>query len=437
MSMRVALWNGVGKFATVEQWATRGATVGTNVFNADGTLYVPATPAAAGETRLLWDLVLDIPANVLAVAALAGDGLVRKSGAAWSAVDLLAGDGIAIGADGLTIHALDPLSVYVTDPDGNYLTDPDGGLLQSEGPSTTNLPEGTNLYYTPERADERVAAGITALKAEADPFPQYTTAAEATAASPIQSVNGETGAVSLSAADVGADPSGTAAALVPKGYIDGLTMRWVSGSQVNVTSGAAYLESGGILHAAADIVKSGLSLAASSWHHLYLYSNAGTPDIEVSTTAPAAPFRGTARSKTGDSTRRYIGSVRTDGAGAIWEFQHAGDRVTYLENIDVLPFRVVVAGSSTIPATVSNADSCPETATAVSIFGFNASGVNHLKLSAADGPTLPGGFMAFVPASTAMLVDRMPLNAAREYVYAYDDAGGSCFLYAAGYFFER
>ena len=72
--------------------------------------------------------------------------------------------------------------------------------------------------YTPAQvgADPAgtAAAAVAAHEAAPDPHPQYTTAAEAAAAAPVQSVNGETGTVILDAGDVGADPTGTAAAAV-------------------------------------------------------------------------------------------------------------------------------------------------------------------------------------------------------------------------------
>lgn len=77
---------------------------------------------------------------------------------------------------------------------------------------------GTQLAST--ISDFNIAAGgvadaaVAAHEADPDPHPQYTTAAEAAAAAPVQSVNGETGAVVLSATDVGADAAGTAAAAV-------------------------------------------------------------------------------------------------------------------------------------------------------------------------------------------------------------------------------
>lgn len=58
------------------------------------------------------------------------------------------------------------------------------------------------------------ASAVSAHEAATDPHPQYTTAAEAAAAAPVQSVNGKDGAVVLTAEDVGADPTGTAAQAV-------------------------------------------------------------------------------------------------------------------------------------------------------------------------------------------------------------------------------
>ncbi|WP_293705567.1 tail fiber domain-containing protein [Stenotrophomonas sp. UBA7606] len=58
------------------------------------------------------------------------------------------------------------------------------------------------------------AAAVAAHVLAADPHPQYTTEAEAAAAAPVQSVNGETGGVVLDASDVGADPVGSASSAV-------------------------------------------------------------------------------------------------------------------------------------------------------------------------------------------------------------------------------
>lgn len=110
-----------------------------------------------------------------------------------------------------------------------FTRDDYGRVSGTESATTDDLPEGaTNLYHTDERAQDAVGAAIAAGTgdgvtlsyddagnkinatntdkgsvavashvAAADPHPQYTTAAEAAAAAPVQSVNGQTGAVVL------------------------------------------------------------------------------------------------------------------------------------------------------------------------------------------------------------------------------------------------
>ena len=95
-------------------------------------------------------------------------------------------------------------------------------------------------------------------------------------------------------------------------------MQWVSATAITVTSGSAFVPSlNKCLPVPNAIALTGLVLAASTFYHVYLYSNAGVPAIEVVTTAPASPYNGTARAKTGDTSRRYVGSVLTDASGNI------------------------------------------------------------------------------------------------------------------------
>lgn len=85
----------------------------------------------------------------------------------------------------------------------------------SNGGSKISLSAGTHRvflaadadYFDSIVTDADVAQAISDHEAEADPHPQYTTTAEASAAAPVQSVNGETGTVLLDAGDVGATPS--------------------------------------------------------------------------------------------------------------------------------------------------------------------------------------------------------------------------------------
>lgn len=156
--VRVQLWGKPQGYATVDPAATEGATLGVNLFWPNGTLVVPddLAPTSAGSDGSggdgqpsgdpsLWELVVNVPANVQAVAGLSTAGFVRRDGAgAWSASPIVNAD--LSGAD------------------------------------TSGLAEGTNLYYTDARADARVAAGIATHEAAADPHPQYLTQPEGDAA---------------------------------------------------------------------------------------------------------------------------------------------------------------------------------------------------------------------------------------------------------------
>lgn len=139
-----------------------------------------------------------------------------------------------------------------------------------------------------------------------------------------------------------------ALALPDPGYISGLKMAWVSGTQVTVGTGAAYIQSAGsILQVPTAITVTCSGLTASTFYHLYLWNNAGTPSIEYSTTAPASPYFGTASSKTGDTSRRYVGSVLTDSGSNVYGFAHAGNDVFYEAPIAGSPFAVAI---STFPS---------------------------------------------------------------------------------------
>lgn len=151
-----------------------------------------------------------------------------------------------------------------------------------------------------------------------------------------------------------------------KGHIDGLKMLWVGTNAITVTNGEAYIEgSSGVLAFSSSVAVTGISLGNNVWGHVYAYSNAGTPAIEIVTAAPAAPYSGTARSKTGDTSRRYIGSVRTNGSGQIYKFTMVGTRITYLLDVTASPFRVLSNGTATAWTSFSYSAVVPVTSTQV------------------------------------------------------------------------
>lgn len=123
-----------GKVASIEDGATMGATIGSTLYFADGTVATLAALAAAlgtsstpttpsiGLARTLWSLIQEIPENIVEAAALNTAGLVtRQSSGDWitraiavASTDRLTitnGDGDA-GAPTLDLADLEGLSLW-------------------------------------------------------------------------------------------------------------------------------------------------------------------------------------------------------------------------------------------------------------------------------------------------------------------------------------
>jgi hypothetical protein len=145
------------------------------------------------------------------------------------------------------------------------------------------------------------------------------------------------------------------------GFIEGLYLTWVSATSISLGTGAAYSpNTGRILQVLTPITISGLSLAANSWYYVYLYENAGAPAVEVVATVPAAPYNGTARMKTGDSNRRYMGAIKTNASGQIFQFQHdSSNWMQWLSAANAAPFRVLNGGVHTTPVAFSLSAAVP------------------------------------------------------------------------------
>lgn len=238
--------------------------------------------------------------------------------------------------------------------------------------------------------------------------------------------------------------SASAATISTSGHINGLGMLWDSATSVSFYSGTVAIQSlGSLLTFPSMITKAGLVLSASTFYHCYAYSNAGTPDIEIVTTAPAAPYNGTARSKAGDTSRRYVGSILTNSTSQILNFKHIAQpgTVLYRNRQDLAPFRPLAAGSAIVETPVSLAGCIPLTAAAaqVRLFNNNTSVATFFSTSddSAAGPpssgiaAVPGGGNAYIP---------FPVDSAQAITYwnqTAPTAGQGAFVDVYGYYFER
>jgi len=225
---------------------------------------------------------------------------------------------------------------------------------------------------------------------------------------------------------------------IPAGYIDGLKMEYVAAGQMRFTSGSAYIPSLGRVLTLPSALTKTLTLAANTWYHNFLYSNAGTTDVETVTTLPDTPYSGTARAKTGDTSRRYIGSFRTNASGAIFKFMQSGVSVAYLEDTNAAPFLVLSAGTATTTTSVSAANVAPVTATSIKGTILNAAtNAAYVRISNSDGPSASAGYITLSSPNGVTVTD-IPLNSSQAYTYAYDVAPtGATYHRVFGYSYER
>ena len=103
------------KYTKVDDEATKGATIGKDVLNADGTLYDPSAPTTTpgggssttpAITVTIWRFIREIPANIVSLAALSTIGFATRisAGGAWATrvitgtagrITVADGDGVA------------------------------------------------------------------------------------------------------------------------------------------------------------------------------------------------------------------------------------------------------------------------------------------------------------------------------------------------------
>lgn len=129
---RVALFGRTNASVVIRDTeATAGAVFGVNLVWPDGSLVTQEDFVGGGEaqspsdTIVYWRTIQEVPPNVQQVAGLSVSGFVRRgSDGSWTAAP-------------------------ITNPD-------------LSGASTSGLAEGSNLYFTPERAQDAVGAAIAA-----------------------------------------------------------------------------------------------------------------------------------------------------------------------------------------------------------------------------------------------------------------------------------
>jgi hypothetical protein len=212
-------------------------------------------------------------------------------------------------------------------------------------------------------------------------------------------------------------------------YKTGLKISFVSTTQISVGTGEAWINNEVLTVASA--LTSGAITAADDLYHVYLYNNSGTVAIEVSTTDPAStPYFGTAYTKNGDTTRRYLGSILTTAAGGVQIFQHNPETGLMIYSTTAAPRRVLNNGGATTKTAQSVAAVAPPTAIAVQIIPIN----NNATYAMSMVDTNDSVFMVISAGSTRAPTP-IGLDGVNLY-YKMAGAGNGAFIDIAGYFFQ-
>jgi hypothetical protein len=224
--------------------------------------------------------------------------------------------------------------------------------------------------------------------------------------------------------------------------IEGLRVIWNSATSITVDTGSVFAENGDFIDVTSALVKSSLSLSADTWYHVYVYLNSGVPAAEVVTTAPVA-WKGTAYSKTGDTSRRYVGSIKTDGGGNVYEFEHNPfDNFMLYRNVQFAasPFRVLSSGTASTATAVDVSGIVPVTGTFIYIrptsTGDQVFYVGHNSSLSTSNWLVALQIGSSIQQQTYA---RIPQDASQDIYYRFNTAvgGGNAHIDVNGYWFDR
>jgi len=228
----------------------------------------------------------------------------------------------------------------------------------------------------------------------------------------------------------------------PQSTLEGLDFYRSAAGTIKVGVGRAFIPSLSktlLVNTELTLTLSGLT--ADTLYHIYLYSNSGVPTVEASSTAPVLYQAPSCYQKTGDNSRRYIGSFLALSATDCYKFVQCGEKVLYLENTSLLQ---VVAGSR--PATSTNVScsaSLPITSASVQLEAGSAQNVaSNLHLANPDmGSVSSGNRLMIIDNSTTgnFCSINLPVDSLQRINIIYDIVGasGGAFLRVRGYTFRR
>lgn len=220
---------------------------------------------------------------------------------------------------------------------------------------------------------------------------------------------------------------------INKRFIRGLDLT-VSTTTVTVSAGAAVIPSTGApLEVSAPVTANIGATTASTWYHVYLYSNNGTPAIEISTTVPT-PYAYPAHTKTDDTSRRYLGSFRVDASNGVRGVNTVDGRA-FLQGAWYSVNRVLAGGTATPRTAVDVSSLNPLTALTCLLSANNGATAGVAAIGSTNEAS---GDMINIPINGKFTAE-IPFRSYPNIFYQYLSAvsGGGLYLDVGGYTYAR
>lgn len=148
-------------------------------------------------------------------------------------------------------------------------------------------------------------------------------------------------------------------------YIDGLTIDYITSGSIRLNPGQAFVPALNRLVIVTGTITQAfpIPVVTGTWQHVYLWENNGVPSVQVTGTVPSDPYRGRARTKSGDTAYRYLGSLLPDNGGYIYRFATnvvgGSLEMNWIWTNNILPFEVVTGMTGTTPQNISIAGIIP------------------------------------------------------------------------------
>lgn len=395
--------------------------------------------AAAGAATNSANTAINTANNALAVASgissTADAALAAASAATSTANNALS---VANGIDAKAQSALDSAAAANTTANSanstaNTALSTANGIASTADTALTNANAAVATANAAQPGDDTLTT-IAALNPTADQMVYFTglnvaavSALTAFARTLLDDANAATARATLGA-------------LAPNpAHIQGLGLEWVSGTSLRIHPGAAYIPStGDVIYNAAAITLTGLSLPASGFAHVYLYGTGSAATVEVSTTAPVA-YAGTCFQKTGDASRRYLGSVLC-ASGAMVKFRHLPEtgEIIYLAGAPATSPYLLLSGHTASAATaIATAPVAPAATTTRVSAVASSSGV--VVFGTAEQATTFGTSQWLTSCGGGIIPVELPVSRAAATLgqFLVSVVSGAVDVYATGYTFNR